>query len=428
MIRFAQGSTDMVIDLTRAEDLLAAMLEEMGPMRRVLIVPPDITRYHSWAGELTVLLYRLLRQRAHVEFLPALGTHTPMKPAQLDRMYPGIPHELFRVHDWRENLTKLGTIEGDFVSRVSDGAVDYPMECEVDSLLLDGKWDRILSVGQLVPHEVIGIANHIKNILIGTGGKEIIDKSHFLGAVCNMERIMGRIDSPVRTVLNEMSRRFLRELPITYILTVRAKDSLGELVTRGLYAGDDEECYRTGAALCQQVNIDLLDKPIRRAIVQLDPTEFKSTWLGNKAIYRTRMAMADDGELIVLGEGVREFGEDPRIDALIRKYGYKGTPATLEAVRTFEDLGSSLSAAAHLIHGSSEGRFRIVWCAGELSRAEVEAAGYEYASPADMRGRWRVEAMVDGWNDTPDGEVFHISNPALGLWAQASAFPPVMIA
>lgn len=424
MVHFGEGSTTSVIDAQRASELLDGMLARLGAHRRVLIVPPDFTRFHSWAGELTVQLYNKLKNLAHVEILPALGTHSAMSDAQIARMFPGIPREIFRVHDWRNGLTDMGTVPGEFIASISNGKVDYKIDCQVDGLLTSGSWDAIFSVGQLVPHEVIGIANHNKNILIGTGGKDVIDKSHFLGAVCNMERIMGRAKTPVRDALNYMSRNFTNHLPIHYVLTVRGKDEAGKLVTRGMYAGDDEQCFTQGAALCQQVNLDLLDKPIKRALVYLDPSEFKSTWLGNKAIYRTRLAMADDGELFVIGPGVHEFGEDKSIDALLRKYGYCGTPRTLDIVREGGDLAKSLSAAAHIIHGSTEGRFRVTWCAGGLTREEVEGAGYAYANPDAVAARFGMDKLRDGWNDAPDGEpIFYISNPALGLWALRSQFP-----
>ncbi len=424
MMRFAEGSPETEITPERADSLVEGMLAAMGPMSRVLLVPPDFTRFHSGAGELTVMLYERLALGAHVEILPALGTHSPMTVSQLDKMYPRIPHSAFRVHDWRSNLSHLGDVPGDFIRKVSEGRLDYSIHCEVDGLLTSGNWDRIISIGQLVPHEVIGIANQNKNILVGTGGKDIIDKTHFLGAVCNMEKIMGRAKSPVRDTLNYMADHFLKDLPITWLLTVRAKNAGGKLVTRGLFAGDDNECYLEGAKLCQQVNLDLLDKPLRRAVVYLDPAEFKSTWLGNKAIYRTRLAMADDGELIVIGPGVKEFGEDPAIDALIRKYGYHGTEHTLKCVKENDDLAGGLSAAAHLIHGSSEGRFRIVWCAGGLTKQEIEGVGYEWGEAADMARLYNIDSARDGLNQGTDGEpFFYISNPALGLWALKSHFP-----
>jgi hypothetical protein len=234
---------------------------------------------------------------------------------------------------------------------------------------------------------------------------------------------MGRTDTPVRRVLDYAAERLARHLPIVYVLTVRARDGQGRLVTRGLYAGDDAACFRRGAELCRRVNLDLLPRAPRKVVVYLDPLEYKSTWLGNKAVYRTRMAIADGGELVVLAPGVRTFGEDETIDRLIRRHGYRGTPATLEAVRRQPELAANLSAAAHLIHGSTEGRFTVTYCPGHLTRAEVEGVGFRYGDLASLMGRYAPQRLQDGWNRLADGEeVFAISNPALGLWGTAERF------
>ena len=421
---FYEGSATTIIDEKRASELLDKMLGQLGELKRVLLLPPDFTRFHSWAGVLTVMLYDKLKDLAHVEIMPAIGTHFPMTDAELDEMFPGIPHGVFRPHDWRNGLVKLGEVPGEFVKTISGGKLDFSVNCEVDQLLVEGKWDRIISVGQLVPHEVVGIANQNKNIFVGTGGQDTINKSHFIGAVCNMETIMGREKSPVRDVFNYMERQFAQDLPISYVLTVRQADpATRKLVTRGMFAGDDDACFLRGATLCQEANLDLLDASPKKMVVYLDPAEFKSTWLGNKSVYRTRMAIADDGELIVLAPGVREFGEDPTIDKLIRKYGYRGTPHTLKMVEENEDLANNLSAAAHLIHGSSEGRFSITYCTGGLTREEVESAGFQYADLAEMMKRYDPEKLKDGYNTLDDGEeVFFISNPALGLWGLKTQF------
>ena len=199
-----------------------------------------------------------------------------------------------------------------FVQEVSEGKIDYSIPIQVDRLIADGSHDLILSIGQIVPHEVIGMAGYNKNIFVGTGGSEGINKTHFLGAVYGMERMMGRADTPVRKVLNYGSEHFARHLPIVYVLTVVGKDGNGKLVIRGLFIGDDVECFHQAAALSLKVNFQLLDAPIRKAVVYLDPSEFKSTWLGNKSIYRTRMALADGGELLVLAPGLAQFGEDDK--------------------------------------------------------------------------------------------------------------------
>jgi nickel-dependent lactate racemase len=277
---FAEGSPDAVIDDTRTAALVDRLLNGLhrrGPLRRVLLVPPDVTRLYSGAGRLTCLLYERLRDSADVVVLPAVGTHTPMTPAEIERMFPGVPAGIFRGHDWRNGVAELGEVPAGFVREVSEGKLHVPIRVEIDRLLIGEKWDAILSIGQLVPHEVIGIANHNKNVLIGAGGSDLINKSHYLGAVYGMERIMGRARSPVRDVLDYASDRFLKGLPITYLLTVRARAADGRLVTRGLFAGDDNACFRRGAALCRSVNLDRLDWAPRTVVVYLDPLEFKST-------------------------------------------------------------------------------------------------------------------------------------------------------
>jgi len=159
-----------------------------------------------------------------------------------------------------------------------------------------------------------------------------------------------------------------------------------------------------------------MDKPIQKAVVYLDPREFKSTWLGNKAIYRTRMAMADGGELIILAPGIRKFGEDETIDGLIRKYGYKGRENTLKQFRENADLRENPSAAAHLIHGSSDGRFTITYAVTHLTREEVEGVGFRYMPYEEAAAKYKPEDIHDGYYEGPDETWFYISNPALGLW------------
>lgn len=420
---FAVGSPTTEIDSERLVELLEGLVAELGPMKRVLLLPPDFTRFHSGAGEITAWLYQRLCREAEVWMLPAIGTHVPVSALQLDRMFPGVPHDRVIAHDWRNGLVRLGVVEGSRIEELSGGRLRYEVPCEINRTLVEGRWDRILSIGQLVPHEVIGIANHNKNVFVGTGGKPTIDRSHYLGAVCGMESVMGRARSPVRAVLDDMSVRFADHLPLTYVLTVRARNDEGRLVTRGLYAGDGFECFNAGARLVQQVNLDLLDRPIRTAVVWLDPDEFHTTWLGNKAVYRTRMAMADGGRLIVLAPGVKAFGEDKGIDALIRRFGYKGTPHTLDLVERHAELAANLSAPAHLIHGSSEGRFEIVYAPGGLTREEVEGVGYQYADLGEMLQRYAPGSLRHGWNTMPDGEeVFFVENPALGLWGLREHF------
>ena len=425
MLACSYGGKDIQIDGEKLEELLCSALETIGSRKKVLAIPPDFTRYHSRAGDLTRIARDFYGERL-TDILPALGTHSAMTSAQLSTMFTGIPESLFRVHKFREDIVTLGTVPKEFIREVSEGKLDYEWPAQVNRLLVEGEYDLILSLGQVVPHEVIGMANYNKNIFVGTGGSEGINKSHFLGAVYGMERIMGRADNPVRRVLNYASEHFADELPIVYAHTVIGRDESGALVIRGLFVGDDIECFERAAELSLEVNFTMVDKPFDRVVVYLDPSEFKSTWLGNKSVYRTRMAIADGGELIVLAPGVKEFGEDKEIDALIRTYGYVTTGEILDAVKERDDIRQNLSAAAHLIHGSSEGRFSITYCPGGLTREEIESVNYTYADINEMKQRYDPAKLSDGWNDLPTGErIYYIPNPAIGLWSQRDRFTGV---
>jgi len=417
MLYYSRGSAETNLDNEDLKVGLYQALELLGTRRKVIAVGPDISRFHSRAGYLTEEAWRYYGS-ALTDVLPALGTHAPMTPDEMKSMYGEVPAGLFRVHDWKDGLATLGAVPSEVVQELSEGKLDFEWPAQVNSRLANGDYDLILSIGQVVPHEVIGMANYNKNLFVGTGGRDGINRSHYLGAVYGMERIMGRVDSPVRALMDYASDRFGASLPhVVYVLTVVAADAEGELRTRGLFIGDDRECYQEAARLAQQVNITRVGKPLPNVVAWMDPSEYRSTWIGNKAIYRTRMAIADGGRLTVIAPGVKEFGEDPEIDRLIRKYGYAGTENVLRLVWENRDLQESLGTAAHLIHGSTEGRFSVVYCPGRLSREEVESVNFSYADPDEMLQRYTPGARSDGYHRLPDGEEFYlVKNPALGLW------------
>ena len=423
MLYYARGSKQDNITPEEAREALYGVFRTLGPKNRVLALPPDFTRFNSYAGPLTEMADAYYGD-ALTDVMPALGTHSPMTDAQIATMFGSVPRSKFRVHDWRHDVVTVGEVPASYVREVSEGRVDYAWPAQVNKLLLDPSFDLILSIGQVVPHEVIGMANYTKNIFVGVGGSEGINKSHYIGATYGMERIMGRAHSPVRDVMEYARVNFIPQLPIVYVQTVLAKDpDTGNMSLKGLFIGDDFECFRLASELSLETNFIMVEKPLRKCIVWLDPEEFKSTWLGNKSIYRTRMALADGADLIVLAPALKEFGEDPAIDALIRKYGYKGTPHTLEATRANRDLQDNLGASAHLIHGSSEGRFRITYCPGpDMSREEIEGVGFEYAPIGEMMEKYNVASLKDGWNTVGGEEIYYISNPALGLWAHPDRF------
>jgi nickel-dependent lactate racemase len=419
MIMHEQGSPASSVSAREIKDALANAFAKSGNPKRLLIVPPDITRLHSRAGEITRMLHE--RDPSIVKaIIPALGTHTAMTSDELRHMFGDIPQKLFRVHHWRSDCVRIGEVPGDFVATVSGGVVSYPIPVSVNRCILDGQFDGIVSLSQVVPHEVAGMAGFAKNLLVGLGGQETIHKTHFLGAAYGIEKTLGRADSPVQKAFRYAVEHFFPSIPVIHILTAVARDpSSGDLVTRGLFIGSGYECYLKAAALAKETNITLVDRPITKAVVYLDPGEYRSTWLGNKSIYRLRMAIADKGELVVMAPGVNKFGEDAGIDRLVRRVGYRGTPTVMAALDSMDDLRDNLSAAAHLIHGSTEGRFRVTYCAGGLTKAEIEHAGFAWAPVEAMVRRYDPGKLKDGWCIMPDGEeIFYVSNPGIGLWAE----------
>lgn len=404
--------------LSRAELSAAveAFLREHGRPKKMLILPPDFTRLYSGAGMITAEFIRALPDTV-IDVMPALGTHEPMTKEQCDAFFEGtVDYEKLIRHDWRHDVVKLGTVPGDFVASVSEGLVTSPIDVEVNKRLLDPSYDLILSVGQVVPHEVVGMANYSKNIFVGCGGSSMINSSHMLGAFYGLERTMGRDHAPVREVFDYAETHFLASLPLTYALTV-ATNSGDVTNIHELIFTREREGFEQAVKSSQEKNLVHMDRPFQKAVVYLDPREFKTTWLGNKAIYRTRMAMKTGGELLILAPGVRKFGEDVENDRLIRKYGYIGRENILKLVKERDDLKANMSVAAHLIHGSSDGRFHITYAVKEISEEEVRSVGFASASFDEMAARYAPEKLKDGWNILPDGEeVYYISNPALGLW------------
>ncbi|MBP3892331.1 MAG: DUF2088 domain-containing protein [Solobacterium sp.] len=408
------------------EEIIGALEDSLEgkELKNVLILPPDYTRYHSNAGFITNQYYHMLTKAGvHVDIMPALGTHVAMTDEELEKMYGDIPHETFLVHNWRTDVEKIGVVPAAFLSEVSESLWNEDIDVEVNKHVLDPKYDLILSVGQVVPHEVVGMSNHAKNLFVGAGGSRMINASHMLGAIYGLERMMGKDQTPVRKLYDYAFEHFLSELPIVFALTVTTAPG-GNIHTHGLFISPGRECFNEAVKLAQEMNVDFVEKPFKKCVVYLDPVEFKSTWLGNKAIYRTRMAMADDGELIILAPGVDKFGEDGDIDKLIRKYGYVGRINILNQFNdeTNQDLRDNMSAAAHLIHGSSDDRFHITYAVKNISEEEIRGVGYDSASYEEMCKTYDPEKLTYGYNEVNGEEVFFVPNPALGLWIDKNRF------
>ncbi len=411
--------------LSRTE-IRKALLESLEgrTLNKVLIIPPDFTRFHSNAGYITNVYYHALTERGiDVDIMPALGTHVPVTENQWQSMFGDIPYERMLVHDWRNDVTKIGEVPAEYIKDITEGLWTEPVSVEINRRIMEETYDLIISPGQVVPHEVIGMSNHAKNLFVGTGGSDMINKSHMIGAVYGMERMMGRDNTPVRKIFDYGLKHFLNDRPILWVLTVTTADGQ-DIHTHGLFIGEGRECLTEAVRLAQKTNIDFVSCGVKKCVVYLDPEEFKSTWLGNKAVYRTRMMMEDGGELIILAPGVERFGEDEEVDRLIRKYGYRGRIRTLEAFRQpeNEDLRENMGAAAHLIHGSSDDRFEITYAVKDITKEEIESVGFRSADYEELAEKYDPSSLKYGYNDVDGEEIFYIPNPALGLWIDKERF------
>jgi nickel-dependent lactate racemase len=412
-------------ELSRAEvDALALRLldEARGrigkDLRRVLLLPPDLTRAHSGSGKITETLYKALAPHCDVHVIPTLGQHVPHTAEQNLWVFGSIPNERIHVHDWIGGVTRVGVIPSEMVSSSTDGVADWDIPVDLNSSLMSANWDLIINIGHVVPHEVLGFANHNKNYFIGLGGKETICTSHMAAAIYGIENNLGKLITPLRSCFNWAERQFLEYLPDVYFQVVMKRSPDNRLVTCGVYVGDDLETYLMAARASKKENITIVEKPILKAVAVMQADEFHSTWVANKAVYRTRMALAAGADLLIIAPGLERFGEQQSVDRMIRKYGYRGTPQTLQQYKENSDLRELAHAAAHLIHGSSEGRFTISYAPGNLTKTEIEQVNYRYVPLNEALAKYPPAKMKDGWNIMPDGEeVFFVSTPSSGLWA-----------
>lgn len=401
------------------EKSVDALLEQYKGLKKVLIVPPDFTRCYSYAGEITQVLYKKLSPYAEVHVIPALGTHMEMDAEEKEKMFAGVvPEEAFLVHHWQTDTISIGTVPKEVIAEISGGLYVTDIEVEVNERIINGGYDLIVSVGQVVPHEVVGMANYSKNLFVGLGGRQMINKSHMLSAICGMEQALGVADSPARKVFDYAQQHFLDgRLPIIYIQTVTTLQG-DDLSLNGLYIGASRKPFENAVELSTKLNICHVDRHAKKLVTYLDPHELKTTWVGNKGIYRTRMAVADGGELIILAPGVKAFGENKEMDEMTRAYGYKGRDYILDLFNQGV-FGDKIMAAAHLIQGSSDGRFTITYATRPeyLSKEDINSVGYEWLDYEEAAARYDPDILKEGWNVLEDGEeIYFVKTPALGLW------------
>ena len=400
------------------ETAIDKLLQQYDNLRKILIIPPDFTRCFSKAGDITQIIYKKLSTNVKIDIMPALGTHAMINDEERIKMYGDIPKANFLHHKWQSDTIKIGEVPKDFVAKISNNLFNDTIDVEVNKYFWEDDYDLILSIGQVVPHEVVGMANYSKNIFVGIGGRQMINKSHMLGAICGIEKALGNDHAPARQVFDYAQKHYLKNKPLVYILTVTTTNKDDTINLNGLYIGTSRQAYEQAVQLSQKLNITYLNKPAKKVVAYLNPMELKTTWVGNKGIYRSRMAIADGGELLLLAPGIHSFGENAEVDEVIRKYGYIGRTKILKLYNE-NKFPNQLMVPAHLIHGSSDDRFSITYAVNPklISKTEIESVGFNYMNIDDAIKRYNPDKLSDGWQIMPDGEeIYFIKNPATGLW------------
>ncbi|SDM34136.1 protein of unknown function [Halarsenatibacter silvermanii] len=428
MVKTCSSDDDGGITRNELKEIISEYIEKkVAGKNKILIIPPDGTRFHSGAGMITEMIYKKLKENQEIEIdiMPALGTHEPMGKKALKNMFGDIPYENFIRHRWRKDTVKIGEISRDYLAELSEGRFADSIEVKINEKVVMGDYDRIISIGQVQPHVVVGMANYTKNIVVGCGGEEIINKSHYLGAVYGLERLIGRDHSPVRKLYDRIQKNMFSDLPLDYVLTVNRSHinqdrGLSDIL--GIFIGDDRETFSRAVNLSQQNNINYFDKPIQKFVVYLDPDEFSSTWLGNKAIYRTRLAVADGGEIIIAAPGLKTIGEDEEFDRIIRKYGYINKKKAMKLTEQNEDLQENLAVAAHLIHGSPEGRFKVTYACNPEFSSEIKNVNYNHIPLNQAEDKYEIESLEPGFNEINGEKIYYIENPATGVWVYQERF------
>ncbi|MCK5267299.1 MAG: DUF2088 domain-containing protein [Spirochaetes bacterium] len=409
MIWFHKEGNDITNDeirkllITTAEKAKTHFPKKNGS---VLLVPPDITRIKSGAGKLSKILYDKLSETLDVHLMPALGQHIPHTKKENEKMYGEVPSDKIHIHDAFDGCVRLGDVfDND----------NYKVPISVNRELIEGQWDFIISIGQVVPHEIFGFSGYNKNLLIGLGGSDTIASSHILSAFYGIENIMGRIDNPIREIFNLAEEKYLKDIPVVHILLVMGKGDDGKPVYKGVYAGTGLETYNKAVKESRRQNIYFLDRPEKKIVCYMP--DVQSTWIANKAVYRSRMAVADYGKIIVIARDIKRFGDHENIDSIIRTHGYCGMDKIKSIYAKDQSLEKYAHAFAHLIHGSSEGRFDVVYACENDWSLEFEKVNYQWIDYKEAVEKYRPHGRTEGRYTTEDGEDFYfIPQPAMGLW------------
>lgn len=341
-----------MLDLSR---IVHQALDDVRHGERVLAIIPDKTRDDN-THVLFPLVAEFLAQRdvASFDALVAQGTHPPMSREQkLSKI--GLENFSGRLFDHRwdepEELIVLGELSASTVKELTGGLIEQAVPVSINKLLAPGVYDTVLVFGATVPHEVAGFAGGAKYFFPGVAGPELTHTTHWLGALAEIENIIGRVETPTRRLI-EAAADLIAARVISFNSVVSRKAD-GELVTYGLFTGDIKEAFRRAAEVSKQVHIRYTGRKYKTVVALLDP-HYDEMWVGGKASYKLGAVIEDGGELIIYAPHLTKLSETH--GALIEKYGYAPLESVRDMLGASPELRENLCIAAHLAHVAYAGR------------------------------------------------------------------------
>jgi len=331
--------------------ILAESLSNVGRSNdRILVVVPDDTRSLPMPAIFESLVCALAPRVKELAFLVALGTHPPMTVPQLSQHFgPSLksrPNVRLFQHAWKDpsGLTRVGTIPAVEIEALSKGLLPLPVPVTINRLAL--AYDFLLIVNPVFPHEVVGFSGGHKYFFPGISGAEILDITHWLGALITNPKINGHKDTPVRAMI-ERAATFIPTLRLGVSLVMQGKDLVG------LFIGEVEEAWKKAVSLSTQVNISWVEKPFH-TVVSAAPTMYRDLWTAGKCMYKLEPVVADGGRIIIYAPHLREISATH--GELIRQIGYHTRDYFLAQWERFNGL--PWTVLAHSTHVKGIGTFR----------------------------------------------------------------------
>lgn len=313
--------------------------------KRVLVLIPDGTRTMPMPL-MFELLQQLLKPRVKsLDYLVALGTHAPMTDAQLSRLIgqPVVNEMVGDTHIFNHhsedpaNFVTLGSVPAGEIEQLTGGLMSQNVPVSLNKLILD--YDQILICGPVFPHEVVGFSGGNKYFFPGIGGSEIINFTHWLGAVITNYDVIGAGYTPVRAVIDRAASLIPR--PVMCFALVVSHDGLA-----GLYFDTPQEAWKAASALSAQEHVVYVDKPFKR-VLSVMPEMYDDLWTAAKGMYKMEPAVADGGEVIIFSPHIDEVSYTH--GKLIDEIGYHCRDYFMKQWDKFKDFpGGVLAHSTHV--------------------------------------------------------------------------------